>query len=488
MEQNSLGVITDKETPFGRVLGKILFIAILIALFWSPLWFGTPQNISLQKTLVERSIDFFPENAAFADLVSNAYVALFQYSYPNRNLVYLLFFIGVAAVLSLVSKCRVLKKNHNVTYIGLGWAFLMLAIMASFKTAKLPIAKDPWGGAVFVLYGAFFYASAIAALTSKRRHVIAAVICLGMLFVAQNAFFQLMGGLAKTRELFAQENGFSSFAAYTNEWFKTSHDAADTYNMNRLLSPRISATFTSPNILASYAMIVFLVSLGLWKTKDEKILRFIGIFTALVSLAVLFFTRSKSVIVLTFVLTLIWSFVLFRAKEVSLNFLISVFIVGSVFTTLGFVWGYGSNLGKKLSSSGEARLAYWKVAFNMVKQKALTGYGMNTFERYCKTMAPNSEPSKFVHNAILNMWAELGMFAALGWLLACGLPITNGWDNFKASVKKDALQLSCILASGGFFIHNLLDFDFYVPGVTVTALAVMALAICGHDDPKETQN
>ena len=368
MEQNSLGVITDKETPFGRVLGKILFIAILIALFWSPLWFGTPQNISLQKTLVERSIDFFPENAAFADLVSNAYVALFQYSYPNRNLVYLLFFIGVAAVLSLVSKCRVLKKNHNVTYIGLGWAFLMLAIMASFKTAKLPIAKDPWGGAVFVLYGAFFYASAIAALTSKRRHVIAAVICLSMLFVAQNAFFQLMGGLAKTRELFAQENGFSSFAAYTNEWFKTSHDAADTYNMNRLLSPRISATFTSPNILASYAMIVFLVSLGLWKTKDEKILRFIGIFTALVSLAVLFFTRSKSVIVLTFVLTLIWSFVLFRAKEVSLNFLISVFIVGSVFTTLGFVWGYGSNLGKKLSSSGGARLAYWKVAFNMVKQ------------------------------------------------------------------------------------------------------------------------
>ena len=125
----------------------------------------------------------------------------------------------------------------------------------------------------------------------------------------------------------------------------------------------------------------------------------------------------------------------------------------------------------------------------MIKQKALTGYGINSFARWYKVWAPQgSEPSKFVHNTILQMWAEFGMFAGIGWLLACCLPITNGWDNFKASVKKDALQLSCILASGGFFIHNLLDFDFYVPGVTVTALAVMALALCGHDDPKETQN
>ena len=259
--------------------------------------------------------------------------------------------------------------------------------------------------------------------------------------------------------------------------------------MNRLLSPRITATFTSPNILASYAMMVFLLSLGLWKTKGEKILRYIGLITAVVSLAVLFFTRSKSVIALTFVLTLIWSFVLYKAKEVSLNFLISVFIVGAVFTTLGFVWGYGSNLGRKLSSSGGARLTYWKVAFKMIKQKALTGYGINSFARWYKVWSPQgSEPSKFVHNTILQMWAEFGMFAGIGWLLACCLPITNGWDNFKASVKKDALQLSCILAAGGFFVHNLLDFDFYVPGVTVTALAVMALALCGHDDPKETQS
>jgi len=489
MEQNSLGVITDRETTFGRLAGKILFIAILIALFWSPLWFGTPQHPELQKTLVERSVSLMPENASFMTLVTNAYVALFQYSYPNRNLEYLLFFIGVFAVLSLVAKCRVLKKNHNVTYIGLGWAFLMLSIMASFKMAKIPEFRDPWGGALFILYGAFFYASAVVALTSKRRRVIAVVICLSMLFVAQNAFFQLMGGLSKTRELFAQEHGFESFAAYTNEWFRTSHDAADTYTMNRLLSPRITATFTSPNILASYAMMVFLLSLGLWKTKDEKILRLIGLVTAVVSLAVLFFTRSKSVIALTFVLALVWSFVLYRAKEVSLNFLISVFIVGAVITTLGFVWGYGSNLAKKLSSSGGARLTYWKVAFKMIKQKALTGYGINSFARWYKVWAPQgSEPSKFVHNTILQMWAEFGMFAGIGWLLACCLPITNGWDNFKASAKKDALQLSCILASGGFFIHNLLDFDFYVPGVTVTALAVMALALCGHDDPKETQS
>ena len=181
MEQNSLGVITDRETSFGRILGKVLFIAIIIALFWSPLWFGTPQHPELQKTLVERSVDLMPENASFSTLVSNAYVALFQYSYTNRNLEYLLFFIGVFAVLSLVAKCRVLKKNHNVTYIGLGWAFLMLSIMASFKMAKVPEYRDPWGGALFILYGAFFYASAIAALTSKRRHVMAVIICLSML-------------------------------------------------------------------------------------------------------------------------------------------------------------------------------------------------------------------------------------------------------------------------------------------------------------------
>jgi len=346
-------VVTDREGAFGRLVGKTLFISILIALFWSPLWFGTPQHPELQKTLQENSVSLKPETASPAAYVSSAYVALFQNSYPNKVLEYFLFFIGILTVAALLSKCRVLRKSHSVTYVGLGWAFLMLAVMASGKTAKIPEYRDPWGGALFILYGAFFYAATVSFLTRRRRELAAVVICLGTLFVAQNAFFQICGGLEKTRELFAQEHGFESFAAYTNEWFKTTHEAGETFTMNRLLSDRVSSNFTSPNILACHCMIAALLGLGLFKSGGKKLVKGIGLAAAFLALAVLFFTRSKSVIVLTFALITLWAFILYRAKALSLNLLAGVFIAGAVYTTVNLLWGYGASLGTKLSSSGD---------------------------------------------------------------------------------------------------------------------------------------
>lgn len=383
--------------------------------------------------------------------------------------------------MSLILKCRVMSKNHSVTYVGLGWSFLMMAVMASGKMSKVP--TDPWNGALFILYGAFFYAAAVSFLTRQRREMVAFVICLSIFFVAHNAFFQFFGGLEQTRELYAQQKGFETFVSYTNAWFKVGHNTCDKFTFYRLLSDRVSSTFTSPNILASYCMIVALLGLGLLKSDGKRIVKAIGLLATSLALAILFLTRSKSVIALTFALVMIWSFVLYRAKELSLSYLIGVFILGSVFMTVNFMWGYGLGLKNKLVSSGGARLEYWKTALSMIRQKALTGLGADSFSRY----HTGEEGALFAHNAILQMWAEYGIFAGLGWLLACALPITTGWDSFKAAAKKDALHLSCILASGGFFIHNMLDFDFYVPGVTLAALAVMALSLCGYVDQLKTQ-
>lgn len=483
MEQNSLGVITDKEGFFGRFLTKVLFIALLMALFWSPLWFGTPQNKELQKTLIENKVDLKPQDASPSSLFSSAYVALFQNSYPNKNLEYLLFFIGIVAVLALAMRCKVLLKSHNVTYAGLGWALIMLPIMASGKMSKLAQFRDPWGTALFVLYGAFFYAAAVGFLERKRRDAAAVVICLAMIVVAFNAAAQFHGGLERTRELYAQEQGFSDFAAYTNNWLAGTHNAEETYSFQRLVSPRVSANFTSPNILAAYSMLAFFVALGLWKSSRTKVIKTLGGAAALLALQTLFYTRSKSVIAITFVMAAAWAFALFKARELSKTWLFVILGGGALFTAASFLWGYGANLGAKLSSSGDARLTYWKVAVRMLRQKPLTGCGYNSFDYWYRAWKPaNAEPSRFVHNTILQMWAEFGMFAALGSLLALTLPFVNGWDNFKFSFKKDAFQLACIVASIGFFLHNLLDFDFYVPGLMLTGLFVLSMALRGRED------
>jgi len=482
MEQNSLGVITDRETSFGRLVGKILFISILIALFWSPLWFGSPQHNMLQKTLVEKSIDLKPDEHTFPSYVSFAYVALFQITYPNKYLEYGLFAIGALTVLALLSRCRVMSKNHSVTYVGLGWALLMMAVIASGKMSKVP--ADPWGGALYVLYGAFFYAAVVSFLTRGRRELAALVICLGMLFVAQNALFQFCGGLERTRSFFAQEQGYETLTAFTNAWFKTNHTPTEQFNINRLLSDRVYSNFTNPNILASYCMIVSLLGLGLYKSGIKSVVKIIGLLATVLALATLFLTRSKSVIMITFALFVLWSFILYRAKALSLNFLIGVFILGAVFATVNMVWGYGMGLKNKLVSSGGARLDYWKTALDMIRKRVLTGHGVDSFARNYT----GSEGTLFAHNTLLHMWAEFGIFAGIGWLLASYLPIVNGWDNFKAAAKKDALQLSCILASGGFFVHNLLDFDFHVPGLTLVALAVMAMAFQNYNENEATQN
>ena len=43
------------------------------------------------------------------------------------------------------------------------------------------------------------------------------------------------------------------------------------------------------------------------------------------------------------------------------------------------------------------------------------------------------------------------------------------------------------MASIGFFLHNLLDFDFYVPGLMLTALFVLSMALRGREDDEITE-
>lgn len=479
MGQNTLGLSTGREGVAGGFLGRVLFIAVLILLFWSPIWFGTPQHPELQKTLAENHLTF---GLSLPDI----YVALFQYSYPNRVLEWLLFGTGALAALALLCGVKLSARNHNVTYAGIGWALLMLAVMASGKTCKVPEYRDNWTGALFILYGIFFYVSVVCLNSVRRREVAAGVVCLALLVVAHAGFLQFHGGLERTRELYAQDQGFASFAAYTNDWALSQHDAEATYSYQRLLSNRVSGTFTSPNVLGGYCLTAFLLALGLWRSSRERLLRILGAVAAVAALWLLLYTRSKSVILLAAGLGFLWTALLCGSGKLPKKALWLSLAGAAAYAGLGLLLGYGARLGAKLASTGHARLDYAKVALKMIRQKVVTGYGVNSFARWYKLYAPKgAEPAKFAHNTLLQMWAEFGIAAGLGWLLAFTLPFINGWDRFKASAGRNPLQLSCILAGAGFFLHCLLDFDFYVPGAALTAIAVLAMGYFG--DPLEEQ-
>ena len=478
MGQDTLGLQSTKEGAVARFFGKLLFIALLIILFWSPTWFGTPQNNELQKTLVENSLNLKPADPSVSSWVAAIYVALFQYSYPNRYLEILLFCAGAFGLLALLFGAKVRLKTHNVTYAGIGWALLMLAVMASGKMCKIPEFRDNWGSALFILYGVFFYLATICLNSAKKREIACVIICLALLIVSHGALIQQCGGLERTRDLYAQKLGFDTFAKYSEAFLSTNHTPEELFTFNRLASARVTSTFTSPNILASYLMVAFFVALGLARSSGSKAIRYLGYLAAALALLTLFLTRSKSVIVIVSVLFIIWSYLLGKFGELPKKFWLIATFGALVYTALAFLFGYGANLGAKLNSSGSARLEYAKVALRMARQRVLQGYGVNSFARWFKMYAkPDSEPTKFVHNTLLQMWAEFGIFAGLGWLLAMTLPMVNGWDVFKSSTRKDVLQLSCILAGLGFFVHCLIDFDFYVPGVTLTALFIMAAGL-----------
>ena len=111
------------------------------------------------------------------------------------------------------------------------------------------------------------------------------------------------------------------------------------------------------------------------------------------------------------------------------------------------------------------RLSYWQESLVLVRQYFFSGMGLGNF---------NLQNSRYAHNAYLQILAEMGILGlgAFIWLVFAALK--NGFNRLKGAVDKET---GCCLAAASvvFLVHNLMDFTFFLPEVSLIFWLILGL-------------
>ncbi len=228
--------------------------------------------------------------------------------------------------------------------------------------------------------------------------------------------------------------------------------ASDKSYLNDFLGRgRILGPFFSPDLFASYLLMIFFVSIVFWKEFKKRILLSIPI----VLLVALFLTRSiGGWLSLLVGLTML---AVSLGKERRRKVWILVWLL--VMTGL-FLWVQRAGVPSEaasLENSVIQRLNFWKSAWEMFCYSPIWGVGFEQFSKvYGYFQQTGAFETWYAHNIVLQLLAEFGILGGAWFFywLATFLKVTRGSDKF--------LRTALIV----FFIHNGVDFSFSIPQVS----------------------
>ncbi|NQU11754.1 O-antigen ligase family protein, partial [bacterium] len=417
------------------VLGVLAFLA--------PLKFGTP--VVLQDQV------FLP---------SGGWQWLF-FSWPNQLLV-----LGV--------------------FLGLGWwvldgrrpaarVDLLLVLPLLLLAAQLPSLTgsiNPRVSAATVMHLAscvvVFYVAAWYVRDGAAAGWLFGGIGLAVCLVVVFALQQACGGLEATRQYAAQHVDLA---------------AAPPDLRLRLTSNRVFSTLVGPNSLAGFLVIAFapaLVWVG-WRGRgwDRRIRRLVLVFISSLMLVCLLLSGSRGGFLAFGAAVLVGGWAAFGPRSGQARW---VWPMVALALAVVFVGGHWLGVFHVRSTSIEARLDYWRGAVAIIRDHPWTGTGPGTFGSiYPMYKTALTEQAQLAHNSYLQMWSDTGLAAFLVGLGLWGVALKEAW-RLARDRRGDPAALAILTALVGWVVHCLVDDDFYVPALALTAFMLMG-ALQGLKQP-----
>ncbi len=112
------------------------------------------------------------------------------------------------------------------------------------------------------------------------------------------------------------------------------------------------------------------------------------------------------------------------------------------------------------------RLDYWQDTWKIIKVHPFLGIGIGNF---------NLPLSRYSHNSYLQIWAEMGIIGIISFLWLIISAFKFGLKNLNVSSDK-TLIISLITANFIFLAHNLVDFTFFLPEISLIWWVILGIS------------
>jgi O-antigen ligase len=353
-------------------------------------------------------------------------------AFPYLNFIYsILLFIGT--VIWLLNKKRGLNKIQLPKYP------IMLFILA--LCFSIVFSQDKLNGLqefhTYLMGILLFTATAI--LDENQRKQAIRIIILSAVIISLLAIYQYFFGFRHTLDYITKQGITDSFVI-------------DYLNQKRVFYP-----FVTPNALAGYLIIIMPLVLILKRSMSRKLAIIAPLFIALL------LTKSLGGFLSLFAGAGIYVFL----KKDSSNKKFIIFSLLGLILTAVFILRELSEKEHLLPLFSLAkRISYWWDTLLIIKNHPLIGIGLGNL---------NIPFSLYAHNSYLQLWAETGIagLASFLWLITAavktGLKVIK---NNPAQKSQTALLLSANII---FLLHNLVDFTFFLPEISLIWWIILGL-------------
>jgi len=250
------------------------------------------------------------------------------------------------------------------------------------------------------------------------------------------------------------------------------------YALELLRQKRVVSYFLSPNLLASYLIMLCPVVGGyIVRCIRKKAIKPLIIFTCILLLlcTALLLTKTIGAYLSLTLAVLFFIMAMFGKNRIKVNIkiLILVFLVFILFSSMFLPRAnHFLNL-KHPQNSIIQRLYYWKSSISMIKEHFWFGVGAGNFGiAYPKYKNVNANEAAYAHNSYLQIWAESGIFTLIFFIIFIGYI-------FKKILlqKNDPVTLGLLTGSFAFLVHNLIDYSFFIPQVAFMWWVITACAL-----------
>lgn len=218
----------------------------------------------------------------------------------------------------------------------------------------------------------------------------------------------------------------------------------DSFTLDYIAQKRVFAPFVTPNALGGYlAMIVPLALIN-----KNRLLLTAPIFLALI------LTQSLGALLSLSLGLIIYLHMKNKTKKKR------ALLFGGILVLIMAIFVSRSLAAKQHLTPGFSaltRLGYWQDALRIIAYKPLTGLGVGNF---------NLAQTRYAHNSYLQMCAEMGILGTFAFFWLVFKSLGSGLRKIRSGEGGNYV-VPLVAAVSIFLLHNLVDFTFFLPEVSL---------------------